>query len=283
MNTDTTLSPFWFVVNHGILWLVFMGLWLIMAQGLPSTFISFPETYQKYLTSILPLRLFVGSLVFIAIVLFYYFYMYYRSYSEKIIKEQELLHSIKQAELQALKSQLNPHFLFNSLHSISSLTITKPMLAQEMVINLSQYLRFTLLNQSKEWITLKEEWDQLGLYLAIEKVRFREKLQLEWIKDEQWDNVSIPTMLLQPLVENAIKHGVYDSLEASKVKIEVKKETNYLVIRIENEAHEGQTSMGTGTGIPNVKERLWVYYGKKDLLKTEKQGHIFTATVYLPM
>jgi two-component system, LytTR family, sensor kinase len=120
---------------------------------------------------------------------------------------------VKEAELHALKSQINPHFLFNSLNSISSLTMTDPLKAQEMVINLSSLMRYSLKHDQVDKVPFSEELKNNQLYLQIEKVRFGNKFNAVFDIDDKCLNANIPNMILQPLYENAIKYGVYEATE----------------------------------------------------------------------
>jgi len=142
---------------------------------------------------------------------------------------------VKEAELKSLKFQINPHFIFNSLNSINSLTMSDPQKAGAMTIKLSDYLRFTLSKNEKQKSKLKEEIDSTKLYLDIEKVRFGDKIEyVEEIQKKCLD-VQVPSMILQPLFENAIKHGVYESLDKVGIKFSCSLNGDYLKVVVENE------------------------------------------------
>jgi LytS/YehU family sensor histidine kinase len=182
-----------------------------------------------------------------------------------------------------LRSQINPHFLFNSLNSISSLTITDPEKARDMVIKLSDFMRYALSRKDEQPVSLRSELDNLRLYLDIEKVRFGERLAIEEHIDSECLEVKIPVMLLQPLYENAVKHGVYESTEIVKIVTTASLKDGYLLLTISNNYENGTSSAkGTGTGLINVTRRLELFYGNKASISTEKQNGIFTLKIYMP-
>ena len=161
--------------------------------------------------------------------------LYYEDLQDKLKIESELQSLVKEAELNALKSQINPHFLFNSLNSISSLTITNPDKAQEMVIKLSDFLRYSLSHDKNEKASLQQEFENLQRYLDIEKIRFGKRLNFIEKIPEKCINFEIPNMILQPLIENSIKHGVYNSTEEVFVELSCKELNDYVIIEITND------------------------------------------------
>ena len=179
-------------------------------------------------------RFFAGYGLYVINVIFFYAVNYYYAFKEKSKNETKLKELVKEAELHALKSQINPHFLFNSLNSISSLTMTDPGRAQEMVINLSQLMRYSLKHEQDEKVTLQQELDNNKLYLAIEKVRFGKKLNPVFAVEENCLKSEIPNMILQPLYENAIKYGVYEATETIDVITHVRCSDEILEVTISN-------------------------------------------------
>jgi len=182
-----------------------------------------------------------------------------------------------------LKSQINPHFLFNSLNSISSLTITNPEKARDMVIKLSDFLRYSVSTNTSRFTTLQNELANIQRYLEIEKVRFGDKLQFEFILEGTCKDHLIPIMLLQPLFENAIKHGVYESIEKVKIEMDCKYTSGYLEIVIWNDFDpNAHARKGTGLGLNNIRERLRLLYKTDTLLKTSVEGTKFFVFLSLP-
>ncbi len=205
-------------------------------------------------------------------------------------KENEKLHSdseklLKQAELEKLRQQLQPHFLFNSLNSISALVASKPAEAKKMIQQLSDFLRGTLKNDDKLLVKLSEEIEHLKLYLEIEKVRFGHRLGIEINVSDESLNCSIPSLLLQPVVENAIKFGLYDFTGDVVISIHTKVENNYLHIEVINpfDIQTQSANKGTGFGLTSLQRRLYLLYARKDLLTTQKKENNFITTLKIPV
>ncbi len=190
----------------------------------------------------------------------------------------------KEAELYKLRQQLQPHFLFNSLNSINALIGSRPEEARQMIHQLSDFLRGILRKEENQWVSLMEELQHLQLYLDIEKVRFGHRLSTEIKTDENSSQMRIPAMLLQPLVENAIKFGLYDTTDAIKIGIYASKEDHDLVITIEN-PFDPATSLpqkGTGFGLSSVKRRMYLLFARSDLLETTANDHLFITRIKVP-
>jgi len=228
-------------------------------------------------------RIFGGYMMYLVFVVFFYAVNYYYSFKEKVKNEGKLLSLVKEAELHALKSQINPHFLFNSLNSISSLTMSDPERAQEMVINLSQLMRYSLKHDQKEKVLFKQELENNKLYLHIEKVRFGSKLNPVFEIDENCLKAEIPNMILQPLYENAIKYGVYEATEPVEIKTIAKSNKEFLQITISNPYDANvQSKKGEGIGLRNIRDRLQIIYGNPYLIKMEDNKKEFTVTLTIP-
>ncbi len=200
-------------------------------------------------------------------------------------REQELVKAAKDSELYNLRQQLQPHFLFNSLNSISALAGSKPEQARTMIQQLSEFLRHTLKKDDKQLVSLQEELKQLNLYLEIEKVRFGHRLQFELNYNAKCDHMQLPALILQPLLENAIKFGLYDTLGEVLIKIEtdcVAEES--LIIEISNpfDAHVATNVQGTGFGLASVQRRLYLLYARNDLVETKIEQQLFKAKITIP-
>uniref|UniRef100_UPI0032179581 sensor histidine kinase n=1 Tax=uncultured Draconibacterium sp. TaxID=1573823 RepID=UPI0032179581 len=224
-----------------------------------------------------------GYFMYICFVVFFYAVNYYDAFKEKSKNEIKLKGLVKEAELHALKSQINPHFLFNSLNSISSLTMTDPAKAQEMVINLSQLMRYSLKHDQSEKVSIKQELENNKLYLSIEKVRFGSKLNPVFAVEDDCLDAEIPNMILQPLYENAIKYGVYEATETVDVITHVRCSDNLLIVTISNTYDKNVVSKkGEGIGLRNIRDRLKVIYANPHLLKIENKQNEFTVTLTIP-
>lgn len=197
---------------------------------------------------------------------------------------QHAIISLKEAELFRLRQQLQPHFLYNSLNSINALIQLDPENAQEMVGRLSDFLRLSVKRDTTEHILIKDELDYIETYLSIESVRFGNRLQIEINKEGQdWENAKIPAFILQPIIENAIKFGLYGNTGAVAIRIAIAIHNTLLQIRIENPFDTStQPPRGTGFGLEGVSRRLTLLYGRADLLETKKTENIFTTIIKIP-
>lgn len=191
---------------------------------------------------------------------------------------------LKDAELYKLRHQLQPHFLFNSLNSISALTIVDAEKARTMIQQLSDFLRGTLKRDEVQFITLQEELQHLQLYLDIEKVRFGHRLEVKVDYTEASAEKKLPALLLQPAVENAIKFGLYNTLNETEIVITATATDNTLVVRISNPYDEEdlQAATGTGFGLASIRRRLYLLFGRYDLLETIKADQTFTVKLIIP-
>lgn len=217
------------------------------------------------------------------LVLIFYLTIYYVDLETKLKEESFLKDTLRTTELNLLKSQINPHFLFNSLNSISALTFLSPEKAQQMILSLSDYLRYSIAFPNVDRVALKVEIENIERFLSIEKIRFGERLSYEIQTDEESLKHLIPPMLLQPLVENAIKHGVYQSTELVLVQIKVISKTDHLEVMIVNDFDETlKTEKGTGLGLINCKERIRILYGSSQLIETKSDAGKFEVVVKIP-
>ena len=188
----------------------------------------------------------------------------------------------KEAELFKLRQQLQPHFLYNSLNSINALILTLPDKAQEMVGKLSDFLRASVKRDAQTNIPLTEELQYIETYLAIESVRFGDRLNVVFEKDFTADMV-IPPFILQPILENAIKFGVYGTTGTVTISIRISQEDDMLQIRIENPYTDvSRPATGTGFGLEGIARRLFLLHGRSDLLSTETDGDRFITILKLP-
>ncbi len=222
--------------------------------------------------------LLIGSMATISIL------WYNQAESQEITaRKNEAEKLTKEIELASLREKLQPHFLFNSLNSISSLIITQPKSARKMVHQLSDFLRGTLRKDDAS-TSLKTELEHLELYLEIEKVRFGNRLKTDISVADEVLEKKLPPMLLQPLVENAIKFGLYDTLEEVIITIAINFNNPYLEIIISNpfDASTSHSNKGTGFGLSSTQRRLQLLYTRTDLLQTQKTEKQFTSILKIP-
>jgi sensor histidine kinase YesM len=268
------------IIFHFIAASILCGIWIYISYAIYQPFI---KDNNKYLKDGLPSKIFLGYVMYAIYLVFFYAVNYYQSLKEKIKKESEYKALIREAELQALKSQINPHFLFNSLNSISSLTVSNPEKAQEMVINLSTFMRYSLMHNEKEMVSFSRELENIKLYLSIEKVRFGKKLNAEFEIDAHCMEAEIPNMILQPLYENAIKYGVYETTDQVTIKTSCICDGNILKITIVND-YESNTikRRGEGIGLRNIKKRMEIIYNNPDLMKVTDHKTSFEVQLIIP-
>lgn len=200
------------------------------------------------------------------------------------VRKAEAEKLARDAELYNLRQQLQPHFLFNSLNSINALIGFKPDEARKMIHQLSDFLRGTLNKDEQTLVPLCDELQHLNLYLDIEKVRFGHRLQTEISCDDKCKQAKLPPLLLQPLVENAIKFGLYDTTGEVTVSIRAEIEDSYLVVMVQN-PYDPQTArprQGTGFGLSGIQRRLYLLFARNDLVETFTNDDIFTILIKIP-
>lgn len=271
------------VSNLLISGVISVALWVVITKYLMLAILPEGNSYPDYWNATFPYRIGTGVFIYGLIVLSYYLFISLINISEKNAKEARLETLLKETELKMLRSQINPHFLFNSLNSISSLTVTDPEKARTMVVKLSEFMRYALSRKDELPVSLQSELENLRLYLDIEKVRFGDKLTTEEIIETNCLDFKIPVMLLQPLYENAVKHGVYESTESVRIITHANIIDGYIEITISNNYDTSPSQRkGTGTGLLNVTRRLELFYGKKASINALKENGIYTVKLYIP-
>jgi hypothetical protein len=257
----------------------------ILPYGMPLVmdYVNTPLNYDSFLTDSMFVRFVIGwmQLLFVAAVSWMWYSLEEQQQNVKMKSDTEAL--ARDAELSQLRQQLQPHFLFNSLNSINALVVSQPELARKMIQQLSDFLRGTVKKDDRQLVTLEEEIRQLSLYLEIEKVRFGYRLRSEITTDERANTGLLPPLLLQPIVENAIKFGLYDTIGEITISIHAKIEDKNLIISVRN-PFDPDTSLpkGTGFGLNSISRRLYLIYFNNNLLETTAENSIFTTTIKIP-
>ena len=281
-NTGT-IRPTTLVSNLVLSGAFSITLWVLITKYAVLLVLPEQNSYQVYWDATFPYRIGTGVFIYGIIVLSYYLFISLTNLSEKNAKEARLESLVKETELKMLRSQINPHFLFNSLNSISSLTVTDPEKARDMVVKLSEFMRYALSRKDEQPVSLQNELENLRLYLDIEKIRFGDKLTTEEIIENDCLDFKIPVLMLQPLYENAVKHGVYESTESVNIITQAKIIDGFIEITISNNYYPAASlRRGTGTGLLNVTRRLELFYGNKASIKTLKENGIYTVNLYIP-
>ena len=277
-------SSFSLITNLVASGVVTVTLWVIITKYLVQLIFPGQGNYSEFWDATFPFRIGTGVFIYGLIILSYFLFISLTNLSEKNAKEARLETLVKEIELKMLRSQINPHFLFNSLNSVSSLTVTDPEKARTMVVKLSNFMRYALTSKDDQPVSFRSELENLRLYLDIEKVRFGDKLKYEERIDEKCLSQKIPVMLIQPLYENAVKHGVYESTEPVNLVLSAQFKDEYFEIIISNNYETEITSAkGTGSGMLNVTRRLELYYRGKAFIKTSRENQIHTVSIYLPV
>lgn len=261
-----------------------IAVWLLGTRFIVRTMVAEKVDYIIFWHSVLVFRATAGVLIFFVMILVYYLFLSATRLAEKAARQAQLETQVREGELKMLRSQINPHFLFNSLNSVSSLTVTDPLRAREMIVKLSDFMRYSLSSRSEQPVTLGNEMESLRLYLQIEKVRFGERLCIEEDISPECLQALMPGMLLQPLYENAVKHGVYESTEEVTIKTTARKENETVVISVTNNVDTDSvvTRKGAGIGLKNVSSRLELFFGDSADLNVSRGEDNFTVMVRFP-
>jgi len=293
-----TLIALWFVVRFAggysaqtpgkllsamLAALVLVMLWVVITMAFIDLFTRFEPDYGTFFMETIWIRALTAYILSALVNLLFYTFFMIRHSSEAMERENQLRDLVQRTELQALKNQLNPHFIYNSLNSVSSLTITAPEKAREMVIRLSDFLRYALKQDAMQMTSLSKELENIESYLQIEKVRFGERLEYDLDVGQAFLQQALPVMILQPLFENAVKHGVQKSAEPVEVIFEAEDRGEEVRLKVVN-AYDGQFARfrAEGVGLENIRNRLRLIYGNGNLLSIKVEGGLFTASLTLP-
>jgi uncharacterized membrane protein len=265
-------------------WCLFlMGIWLAFNHWLLSLTAGHFDGYKLFLKNSMPVRgsialLILGCISLISVV-------WFNSEEQKQTEQRKTAAEklSKEAELFKLRQQLQPHFLFNSLNSINALIGIKPDEARRMVQQLSDFLRGTMRREENQFISFSEELEYLKLYLEIEKVRFGYRLKTQMDISEESLSWKIPSLLLQPLMENAIKFGLYGTRGEVLIALRARVVDKHLVVAVINPFDaDMQMPTGTGFGLNSVKRRLYLLFARNDLIEINKEENSFVVVFKIP-
>ncbi|MFV0606609.1 MAG: sensor histidine kinase [Niabella sp.] len=259
-------------------------LWLLIVNSFLRIFFSDSDVYLSFLRNSLIIRYCIAFLMLVIVTITSV--LWYNWIEQKKIetRKTDAERLSKEAELFKLRHQLQPHFLFNSLNSINALIGIDPKQARKMVLQLSDFLRGTLKKEESQMISLGDEMNYLNLYLEIEKVRFGNRLKTDIVIPDDCKQMLIPALLLQPVVENAIKFGLYDTVGETEIKIHCHNENSMLHVLVSN-PHDPETSLpikGTGFGLSSIKRRLYLLFARNDLLTTAGNSNTFETIIRIP-
>lgn len=271
-------------VTHGAASVLTSSVWILAGAGaarllVPAWGSSFPSRFAAQV----PVLLSTGVLLYALSLAFHSMLLASEATRDAERRALEMQVLAREAELRALRSQIHPHFLFNSLNSISSLAGTDPRRAREMCLSLSDFLRKSLALGERERIPVGEELDLAKAYLDVERLRFGARLSIE--EDVEIDGRAclVPPLLLQPLVENAVRHGIATRIEGGVIRLEARRTGNRLRIVIENPFDpEAPLRAGTGVGLPNVRRRLAARYGSDAYFAARRLADRYLVVLSVP-
>ena len=260
-------------------WYAFVGLWIHGVVGLPwNTKYSVPL--------VLTMEVFYGAILFFCWLCLYFFYHVFDRLNRSEVERFQLMTSVKEAELRALKSQVNPHFIFNSLNSLRALIDEDPARARQAVTQLANLLRYSLRSGQLETVPFEEELGIVNDYLALEQVRHEERLRLRLDIAPEALQLPIPPMLLQTLVENAVKYGISPRPDGGEIAIVARNLGGELRIQVSNPGRisgEDRDS-STGLGLHNAAERLRLIFGERATLRLRAdRPEEVTAEAVIPL
>ncbi|HSC46142.1 MAG TPA: histidine kinase [Candidatus Acidoferrum sp.] len=260
-------------------------LWIQIGQGyakLLARSMYFAGIESRYVAH-KPVLFVSGILLYLLCVGFFYVVVSIEASREAENRAAETVTLARDAELRALRAQINPHFLFNSLNSISALTSIDPERAREMCLLLADFLRLTLGMSERDVIPLSDEIGLLEKFMAIEKIRFGERLAVTEEVQEQAKVCLIPPLLLQPLLENAVSHGIASLADGGWIRLQAQVQDGRLGITVENQRDdEAPARRKNGVGLKNVRSRLEARYGKEASFRIEPSEDRFRVTMSIP-
>lgn len=278
-----TGKTFTIALNHAGAAAISVAIQVYITFSFLSWYAETNSSYQLFIEDSIMGRVIAGTATYLFLSLVFYLTVYIQNFREKLVREGELKSLVKDAELNWLKLQVNPHFLFNSLNSVSSLTLTAPEKAQEMIIRLSELLRYSLRQLPSSMVPLENELQNCAGYLEIEKVRFGSRLSYRFEVSPECVSFNVPGMIIQPLFENAIKHGVAQTPDETEIVAKVVKYTGGIEITVSNTIPSDPfAAAGAGVGLDNIRRRLKLIYGAESLLKVSQTESTFSVTITIP-
>lgn len=260
-------------VLFGIIFVLLYELLLLLLFG---------SEYHFNLTNMVLTMPIWSSLLFIWSLIYFAFY-FFQNYRREEIKNLQWEASSREFELNRLKSQLNPHFIFNSMNTIRALVDEDPVKAKRSITQLANVLRTSLLTGKKKLVTLEEELTLVKDYLEIEAARYEERLKVVWDIDSESTSWRVPPLMVQTLVENAIKHGIATLPEGGTIHVTSVIKSDLLLLQIANSGiYNEKKKSGTGFGIYNTHQRLELLYGKEASFQITNEGGKVVTRLILP-
>lgn len=262
-------------------------LWDLLRLGATAPYLATGFSTFKLVQSI-NWGLDVGVLLYSIVLLSTYAYEYYRQYEVGLVRTAELEAQLARAQLQALKMQLHPHFLFNALHTASALVRENPAGAERVLARLGDLLRITLASTDAQEVPLIDELRFLDLYLDIERTRFEDRLDIHFEVDTSAEDALVPHFILQPLVENAVRHGAGTRAQGAQIKVVAKTSSNSLNISVWDNGSDEKKAPGPpareGVGLSTTRARLERLYGSAQRIELRTLSPVgFEANLTIPL
>jgi two-component system sensor histidine kinase AlgZ len=289
---------FWYLVQSmppdetpparmAITWLgagaVSLGVWLLASYGWARYLLPDPEQFEAATRPAMPLLVFAGAIGMSLAVLGHYLAGAFERSRNAERRALELQVLAREAELRSLRAQLDPHFLFNSLNSVAALIGNDAAAARRMCFLMAGFFRKSLSVGREQSIPLSEEIALAETFLAIEQVRFGERLQARFDVDDDTRSLLVPPLVLQPLVENAVHHGVAHMVEGGEVRICAKRHEGFLELVVENPCDPDRPpSRSTGVGLVNVRSRVETLCGNRASVDVDAKETSFRVSILLP-
>lgn len=270
-----------------VTWLLFIlfleAAWLSLSFLAMPLFLPEELGPRQLFVNILPWQAAAGFFMAVITLFVYYLFLSEEKLKEKERQEAQLRALVRETELQFLKSQLNPHFLFNTLNNLGNMILQRPDEAREILVKISGYLRNVLEQEKEEFTTIRGELEQIRLYLDLEKIRFEERWNYHETVQEGCEAMTLPVMILQPLFENAVRYAYYEGGGESVIRFLCEKEEGYAVITLVNSYDPAaRVPEGQGIGLRNIRKRLSLTYGRDDLLQITRKEDTFEVRLRIP-
>lgn len=250
------------------------GYGLLFTGVIPWEEFSFPIFLVYAFQAFVYLLLWMG--IYLAI-------FYFRNYKREEIEKWKLQSAVKDAELIALKAQINPHFLFNALNNIRALILEDHMKARDMVSHLSELLRYSIQFNSNEKVTVWEELDIVEKYLELETIHYENRLQFAIEADKKLTSYKIPPMIIQLMAENAVKHGISQEKGGGEINVAVSSRENELILEVSNTGKLKEKGSEGGIGLRNAMERIRILFEREPDLELFQDGNMVKSVLKLPM
>lgn len=274
-----------FFTRHLVTIIVMNAIWLHVAM-LYSEFLNMvykTDVWRAQFDLIFPVLMVIGFFIYFVSAMLSYLFLTIEQ--ARTAEQNALQNQLKasQAELRFLKATIHPHFLFNSLTALATLTRSSAEKAQQVCQQLAEFLRYSLTFNNKEFVSVKEELDHIQNYLGVEKIRLGRRLITDFEIDDSVLDQEIPSFSLQPLIENAIKHGIEPSMDGGSISMSMKKTDDYMYINISNPfSKEIEQKNTTGHGLNNLKSRLKKMYNNDAKILVHKGESAFSVKMYVP-